>query len=133
MIYPREEPNMPNVRVWSNDTLDELDRELLDILKKNRNRKRPEYSAENAAIDRRKEEYSGIRRLAEYILLILTAIALWFSFVNYTLQYLKFPVQRYIWWVRAVYIAPILCIFTITALIDCCYDGNLAKRKQKIS
>ena len=133
MIYPKEEPNMPNVRVWSNDTLDELDRELLEILKKNRNRKKHDYSAEDLAGDTRREAYSRVRRIAEYSLLILAAITLWFSFVYYTLQYLKFPIQRYIWWVRAVYIAPILCIFTITALIDCCYDGSLAKKKQKIS
>ena len=131
MIYPKEEPNMPNVRVWSNDTLDELDRELLEILKKNRNRRKSE-SAE-PAVDAQRKEYSRVRRLAEYALLILTAIAVWCLFVYYTLRFLKFPTQRYIWWVRAVYTLPVVCILIITALIDCCYDGILAKRKQKIS
>ena len=128
MIYPKEEPNMRNVRVWSNDALDELDRELLELLKHNRNRKKQEPET-----DRKTEEYSGTMRMLEYFLLILSAIVLWSAFVFYTLQFLQFPTQRYAWWVRGVYVLPIVCIFIVTSLIDCLYDKQLEKIKQKVS
>jgi membrane protein DedA with SNARE-associated domain len=121
MVYPKEVS-----KIWSNRALDELDKELLELLKSNRTKRRNSIDP----VDESPREYGRLWISIEFFLLTITAITIWVVFVYLTLKYLQFPVQTHKWLVGAFYIVPIFIIFLVLVVIDCLFDWG---RKEKIS
>ena len=142
MNYPREGPNTPNVKVWSDKALDSLDRELLDLLKENRLQRKSaqrnntddenKYSEMGHFASRLYHYWMGIWMWLEFYILLGLGTSLWIYVARLIFHHLRFPTETHKVFVMAIYIGPSLFLFLIMKLIDCIYEREANRKEIKL-